>query len=251
MGALDLLKKIKGIRLLPPRDREFYRLFDETVDNLIDSSTMLVNLFDAPISERQVIGIKIETCLTRCNRINESLEDLLNRSQQPPFDRSEISQFNDDAFRIMKHINHAANRYVIYDFPTSDKEMRELAPIILQACEEIAKAVKLLQHDRKIEPYFRAVDHLEAQADEIYHEGLRRRFQEIRTDRISLENQINEVTDADCVATLLPIIRANVEYTRHAAVFFILRQVYEELERSIDACTELTGTLRRLVAENV
>ncbi len=69
------------------------------------------------MSDRQVIGKKIETCLTTCNRINESIEDLLNRSQQPPFDRSEISQFNDDAFRIMKHVNHAANRYVIYDFP--------------------------------------------------------------------------------------------------------------------------------------
>ena len=80
---------------------------------------------------------------------------------------------------------------------------------------------------------------------------MRRRFQEIRHDRISLEKRINEVTDSNCVAALLPIITANVEYTRHAAVFFILRQVYEELERSIDACTELTGTLRRLVAENV
>jgi len=251
MGVLDFLKKIKNIRLLPPRDKEFYRLFDETVDNLIDASSMLIELFDAPVGERPIIGIRIETGLTRCNRINESIEDLLNRSQQPPFDRSEISQFNDDAFRIMKHINHAANRYVIYDFPTSDKEMRELAPIIHQACEEIAKAVKALPHDRRIEPYFRAVDRLETQADEIYHEGLRRRFQEIRTDRISLEKRINEVTDSNCVAALLPIITANVEYTRHAAVFFILRQVYEELERSIDACTELTGTLRRLVAENV
>jgi uncharacterized protein len=251
MGVLDLLKKIKNIRLLPPRDKEFYKLFDETVDNLIDASSMLVKLFHSPVAERPVISRKIETYLTHCNRINESIEDLLNRSQQPPFDRSEISQFNDDTFRIMKHINHAANRYVIYDFPTSDKEMRELAPIIHQACEEIAKAVKSLPHDRRIEPYFRAVDRLETQADEIYHEGLRRRFHEIRTDRINLENLIKSIEDAGHTGNLLPVIKANVEYTRHAAVFFILRQVYEELERSIDACTELTGTLRRLVAENV
>jgi uncharacterized protein Yka (UPF0111/DUF47 family) len=242
MGVLDFLKRVKNIRLLPPRDKEFYRLFDETVDNLIDASSMLIELFDAPVAERPIISRKIETCLTHCNRINESIEDLLNRSQQPPFDRSEISQFNDDTFRIMKHINHAANRYVIYDFPTSDKEMRELAPIIHQACEEITKAVKALPHDRRIEPYFRAVDRLETQADEIYHEGLR---------RINLENLIKSIEDAGHTGELLPVIKANVEYTRHAAVFFILRQVYEELERSIDACTELTGTLRRLVAENV
>jgi uncharacterized protein len=251
MDLLVSFKKIKNIRLLPPRDKEFYKLFDETVDNLIDASSMLVKLFHSPVAERPVISRKIETSLTHCNRINESIEDLLNRSQQPPFDRSEISQFNDDTFRIMKHINHAANRYVIYDFPTSDKEMRELAPIIHQACEEIAKAVKSLPHDRRIEPYFRAVDRLETQADEIYHEGLRRRFHEIRTDRINLENLIKSIEDAGHTGNLLPVIKANVEYTRHAAVFFILRQVYEELERSIDACTELTGTLRRLVAENV
>lgn len=251
MGTLDTLKKIKNIRLLPPRDKEFYRLFDETVDNLVDASSMLVELFDVEVGERPVIGRKIETCLTHCNRINESIEDLLNRSQQPPFDRLEITQFNDDAYRIMKHINHAANRYVIYDFPTSDKEMRELAPLIKQACEEIAKAVKSLQHDRRMEPYFRAVDRLEGQADEIYHEGLRRRFHEIRTDRISLQKRLQDANESSSAAELLPIIKANVEYTRHVAVFFILRQVYEELERSIDACTELTGTLRRLVAENV
>jgi uncharacterized protein len=251
MGALDFLKKIKNIRFLPPRDKEFYRLFDETMANLIEASRMLVQLFDAELSEREVISNKIETCITTCNRINESIEDLLNRSQQPPFDRSEISQFNDDAFRIMKHVNHAANRYVIYDFPTSDKEMRELAPLILMACEEIDKAVKALPHDRRIEPYFRAVDHLETQADEIYHQGLRRRFQEIRADRINLQNRIKQAETPGGQPELLPIIKANVEYTRHAAVFFILRQVYEELERSMDACTELTGTLRRLVAENV
>ncbi len=251
MSVLDHLKKVKNIRLLPPRDKEFYKLFDETVENLVEASSMLVELFGVPVSERPVISRKIESCLTRSSRINESIEELLNRSQQPPFDRAEISQFNDDAFRIMKHVNHAANRYVIYDFPTSDKEMRELAPIILKACEEIAKAVKSLPRDRRIEPYFRAVDRLEAQADEIYHEGLRRRFKEIRHDRISLEERFAGVNGSSSVAELLPIIRANVEYTRHAAVFFILRQVYEELERSIDACTELTGTLRRLVAENV
>ncbi len=108
-----------------------------------------------------------------------------------------------------------------------------------------------MPHDRKIEPYFRAVDHLETQADEIYHEGLRRRFQEIRADRQNLENRIKQFESSESAGEMLPIIKANVEYTRHTAVFFILRQVYEELERSIDACTELTGTLRRLVAENV
>jgi hypothetical protein len=50
---------------------------------------------------------------------------------------------------------------------------------------------------------------------------------------------------------LVPIIRNNLQYTRHVAVFFILRQVYEELERSIDSCGEVAADLKRMVAENV
>ena len=107
-------------------------------------------------------------------------------AQQPPFERSELSQFRDDMIRAMKYINHASNRYVVYEFPSSDKEMRELAPLIYEACVEISKAIKSLSRDRNIEPYRLAVNQLEAKADDIYHEGLRRRFREIREDRAEL-----------------------------------------------------------------
>lgn len=251
MGIISIFKGIKNWRLLPPKDKEFYALFDEMTTTLVEASQKLIDLFDSPLPQRHVIGVTIETCFTRCSRVSELIEQLLKKSQQPPFDRSDISQFADQSAKIMKYINHAANRYVIYDFPSSDKEMRELAPILRQACEEIAKAVKSLQKDRNIEPYARAVDDLENKADVVYHEGLRRRFQEIRADRVNLDASIQAVRDKNSVAELLPIIQANVEYTRHAAVFFILRQVYEELERAIDTCTLVAANLQRMVAENV
>jgi uncharacterized protein Yka (UPF0111/DUF47 family) len=251
MGLSDLFKKIKGVRLLPPRDKEFYILFNELTSTITESSELLIRLFESSLGERAEIEVKIATALTRCGRIEESIDALLQRAQQPPFDRAEINQVAEDLFRVIKYIGHAANRYVVYDFPSSDKEMRELAPIIDEACREIAKAVESLAHNRNLEPFFRAVDILETRADTIYHEGLRRRFQEIRQDRANLEEMVAALPKSPSAEQLLPIMVGNTEYTRHTAVFFILRQVYAELERAIDSCSDVTATLKRMVAKNV
>lgn len=255
MGIGGLFKGIKNIRLLPPADKEFYEIFNELAATLIEASGKLIELFGARSGQREEIEIKISTCALRCDQIAASIEALLRVAQQPPFERSEISQFRDEMLRAMKYISHAANRYIVYDFPSSDKEMRELAPLIYEACVEISKAIKSLARDRDIEPFRLAVNQLEAKADDIYHEGLRRRFREIREDRAELESQIKkmtgetrtEITNRD----LINLVADNVEYTRHVAVFFILRQVYAELERAIDACTDIAATLKRMVTSNV
>lgn len=251
MAMSGILSRIKRMRLLPPRDQEFFSLLEKLADCAAEASHWLTELFTGDSRHGQEVATRIETCLTRCMQIESSIGDLLLRAQQPPFARNEIGQFANDTLRIVKFINHAANRYVIYDIPSSDKEMRELGIIIKEACEQVVDAVRSLRRDRNIEPYSRAVDQLETKADDIYHGGLRRRFQEIRSDRSILEERINETpktADAEAVITL---IAANVEYTRHVAVFFILRQVYAELERAIDACTEATDTLKRMVSDNV
>jgi uncharacterized protein Yka (UPF0111/DUF47 family) len=251
MTLADNLRKIKGWRLLPPRDKEFYDLFNELSSTIVESSELLILLFESFQADRGEIEVRISTALTRCDRIAESIEALLQKAQQPPFDRAEISQLIEDMVRIIKYIGHAANRYVVYDFPSSDKEMRELAPIINEACREIAKAVNSLERNRNLDPFFKAVDLLETKADHIYHEGLRRRFQEIRRDRQELEERVKALPPSPSPELLLPIIIGNTEYTRHTAIFFILRQVYAELERSIDACSDATATLKRMVAKNV
>jgi uncharacterized protein Yka (UPF0111/DUF47 family) len=251
MTLLDILKKIKGVRLLPPRDKEFYALFNEMTSTICNASELLMQLFESDEDGRSEIEVRISNALIRCNQIAESTEILLRSAQQPPFDRAEISQFVEELMRIIKYIGHAANRYVVYEFPSSDKEMRELSPIINAACQEIARAVESLARNRNLDPFFHAVNELETRADIIYHEGLRRRFQEIRQDRIDLEEKARALPPGPTTDQLVPIIIGNTEYTRHTAIFFILRQVYAELERAIDACSDVTATLKRMVAKNV
>lgn len=251
MSPNGLLERLKRVRILPPRETEFYNLMERISDSATDASFWLTELFGAEHKRGEEIATTIENVMTRCLSQEKELSDLLGRAQQPPFARSEIAQYGADMVKIVKFINHAANRYVIYDIPSSDKEMRELAGIIREGCEQLVEATKGLRKDRHLGPFVRAIDELETRADQIYHGGLRRRFQEIRADRSSLETRINETPrTADC-ETVLSLISANVEYTRHVAVFFILRQVYAELERAIDSCSEAVDTLQRMVAENV
>lgn len=251
MSWTDHFKRIKNFRILPPKDKEFYNLFNEMTSTAVESSELLVKLFNATRNERTLSETQIATRLTRSSQIADTLEELVRNAQQPPFERSEISEFSDNMVRIMKYINHAANRYVVYDFPSSDKEMREMAPIVKEACLEICKAVKSLNKNRNLDPFYKAVDRLETQADDIYHNGLGRRFQEIRRDRNDLDEMIQGLSKNPTGEDLIPIISTNVEYTRHVAVFFALRQVYAELERAIDACTDLSATIKRMVARNV
>jgi uncharacterized protein Yka (UPF0111/DUF47 family) len=257
MALTDVFKRVRSWRLLPPADKEFYALFKEATDTLVEASKLLISLFETSSQDSRETEVKISTCALRLDQVGDSIEKLLDVAQQPPFDRGDISGFKDDAIKIIKFISHAANRYVIYDFPSSDKEMRELAPLINEACEEIAKAVRSLSRDRNVDPYYKAVGRLEEKADEIYHEGLRRRVSEIRQDRAGLMERIREFSEGGDGSGIIPrkellsIIASNVEYTRHTAIFFVLRQVYAELERAIDACKEATATLKRMVTKNV
>ncbi len=248
---MSIWKKIGSWRLLPPRDQEFYKLFDEMAHSIVEASGYLIELFDAELADRPQIVAKITACVTRCNQVSESLANLLQVSQQPPFDRNDISLMSDHILQVMKYIKHAANRYTIYDFPSSDKEMRELAPIFHEACQQIERAVHTLPKGRDIAPFCNAINKLESKADNIYHEGLHRRFKEIRRDRTGLEEKIAAAEKNESAGSLLPIIKHNVEYTRHVAIFFILRQVYAELERGIDCCTDVAAALSRMVSENV
>ena len=104
---------MRGWRLLPPRDDEFYSLFNEMSETLVEASGKLVELFNTGLQERNEIEVRIATCATICTRIGESIEDMLKVAQQPPFDRAEISLFSDQCQRVMKYINHSANRYMI------------------------------------------------------------------------------------------------------------------------------------------
>lgn len=251
MGNGNLLTRLKNWRLLPPRDREFYALFEETTKTVVEGSVVLSELFTSEGSLRAERATRIETLLSRCGQITEQISQLVQHSQQPPFDRGEITEFAVKATRILRFINHAANRFVIYDMPSSDSEMRELSVLIREACDQLNRAVLTLAHDRKLDAYCRAIELLEGKADEVYHGGLRRRFQEIRGDSRDLMTRIDELNEPATADMLLPLIAANVQYTRHVAVFFILRQVYAELERAIDACTDLGATVKRMVSSNV
>lgn len=246
-----LFGRLRRMRILPPRDEEVYSHFERLSDTVAEAAFLLTELFGAESRNGQELAYQIENCLTKCLQLGESVADTLARAQQPPFARSDVAQFANNCVSIVKYINHAANRYVIYDIPSSDKEMRELGAIIREAGDHIVEAVKSLRKDRKIEPFSRAVDQLETRADEIYHGGLRRRFQEIRGDRSDLETRLLSAPKTADTQAIVELISANVEYTRHVAVFFILRQVYAELERAIDSCTDATDTLKRMVAENV
>jgi uncharacterized protein Yka (UPF0111/DUF47 family) len=254
-GFRRFIRRARNISLLPPKDARFYNLFNEIADALVEGSNELIELFDAPIERRPEIEVRIRTCFIKCNRISESIEDLLKIAQQPPFDRPDISLLTSRTMKIIKYIKHAANRYVIYNFPSSDKEMREMAPILKSACVEIRDAFNSLGHGRKVDPFCDAIDRMETHADTIYHQGLNRRFAEIRQNRIDSEKQIGnliETKDAPVShVELLDVDMANVQYIRHVAVFFILREVYVELERAIDACTEVTDGLKRMVNRNV
>jgi uncharacterized protein Yka (UPF0111/DUF47 family) len=251
MPLADYIKRLRNVRLLPPRDKEFYDLFNNMAGEVLEASGILIRLFEARLQDRAELEVTIDTRVTRCDQMANSLADLLRSAQQPPFERTDISEFSDGASRIIKYISHAANRFVIYDFPTSDKEMREMASIVKEACSEVVNAVKSLQKNRNLEPFSRAIDILEGKADEIYHGGLRRRFQEIREDRLRVDEKIKKAPADVSSRDILPIIAANVEYTRHVAVFFALRQVYAELERAIDGCNDLSAILKRMVTTNV
>ena len=163
------------VRLIP-RDTSFFELFAAMSNNLIDAARALVDLF----ADYHNVEAKIEEIRRiehRGDEMTHSIMRKLNQTFITPFDREDIHTLASSLDDVVDFINAACARIVMYRITDPPAEAGQLARLILAQCEELEKAVSLLQ--KKSDDVLRhcvEINRLENEADQVSRVAIARLF---------------------------------------------------------------------------
>lgn len=184
------IKTMKSLfNLLIPKERKFFAMFNDSADNLVKSSEVLLELMRENDATKRTA---IREHLNELEHIGDNYTHLilneLSKSFITPFDREDIHGLAVVIDDIIDYIHGAASRTVIYKVDEITPEMIDLSNLIHQSCVAIHRALYHLNkinegttvHDAYIE-----VNRIENEADEVFDSALGRLF-EFEKDPIRL-----------------------------------------------------------------
>ena len=200
---------------LIPKDTSFFRMFSAMSDNLIVGARALVDLF----ADYQDVDKKIDT-IHRIEREGDELTHAilrkLNQTFITPFDREDIHQLASKLDDVLDFINAACARIVMYRITTPPSAAAELAGIILMQCQELQKAVSLMQKNGNILVHCVEINRLENEADQVAQQA---------------------------IATLF-------EHEKDPITLIKIKELLEFLERATDKAEDVANVLETVVLKN-
>jgi uncharacterized protein len=163
------------VRLIP-KDDSFFAMFSAMSDNLIGGARTLVDLF----ANYQDVEKKIEQ-IHRIEREGDELTHAiltkLNQTFITPFDREDIHELASKLDDVLDFVNAAGARIVMYRITTPPPAAGELAAIILKQCQELQKAVSLMQKNGDILSHCVEINRLENEADLVAQQAIANLFE--------------------------------------------------------------------------
>jgi uncharacterized protein Yka (UPF0111/DUF47 family) len=206
-------------RLLPQQS-DFFGMFEAHAATLVGASEALQQLVDDRASTAQVLG----TIRDREHEADEVIRQVLiavRKTFLTPFDRGAITSLiaaMDDAIDEMLASARAID---LYELSELRPEMKQIVNLIAEAAKVIAEAVPLLRNltanGNQLHQLTGKVVALEGEADEIHAAGLKRAFQNARSDPLQ---------------------------------FAVAREVFKNLERVMDEFEDIANEIDGIVIDH-
>ena len=201
-----------------PREEKFFDLFIDSARNMVKAARGLKDMLD----NWENIGFKaaeITELEHEGDSITHQIVALLHRTFVTPFDREDIALLSHTMDDITDFIHAAADAIYIYKIKKPTERAKELAETIVQAAEEVEKAVVLLRHRsdlKKIMEHCVELNRLENRADKIHRSAL------------------GELFDDD----------------EDTAYIIKWREVYEHMETATDRCEDVANVLEGIALKH-
>jgi predicted phosphate transport protein (TIGR00153 family) len=161
---------------LIPKDNSFFTMFSAMSDNLIAGARALVELFanyhDVDKQIEQIYRIEREG-----DELTHAILTKLNQTFITPFDREDIHQLASKLDDVLDFINAAGARIVMYRITTPPAAAAEMSAIILKQCQELQKAVSLMQKNGNILAHCVEINRLENEADLVSQQAIAQLFE--------------------------------------------------------------------------
>ena len=167
-------------KLLAPKNRIFYELFEKSADNVKQMGFLLTQVISEPdFDKRQSIISQMEDVEHANDELTHLLFTELGRNFITPFDREDIHYLASALDDVADYIYSTAKKINFYRVNPNDIGIHKLAEIILQSCNEVRKAVgelRNMKNMRLITESLVKINSLENEADDIFDMSIERLF---------------------------------------------------------------------------
>jgi predicted phosphate transport protein (TIGR00153 family) len=201
---------------LTPRTSEFFTLFRRAGDNALEAARLVDRRFrehpSSGVTQEQVKAIE-----TAGDEITRDLIVLLNTQYVTPFDREDIFLLATEIDDVVDYLEEASDLLGLYGVEMPTRHAVEQSAVIVKACEQLAIACDNLKGMRGVQDALVELKELEDEGDRILRDALASLFRDERIDP-------------------LIVIR--------------WKDIYEGLERALDACETAANVIANIVVKN-
>jgi uncharacterized protein Yka (UPF0111/DUF47 family) len=201
------------VRLLP-RDERFFDLFIAVSERSVEAAGLLEELLKAPEERRSYLVEAIKRLEHECDELTHEVITRLDRTFITPLDREDIHELASGLDDVIDLMDGLARRSQIFHVGQSPQGAILLANVIQRACEQLLVAVRGLGKNvpGTVLKACIAVKRLEEEGDTLYHEWLGKMF----------------------------------EGSPDPVVLIKWKEVYDNLERTLDYCEDAANVLESI-----
>ena len=201
---------------LVPRPTEFYDLFARAGENALECARQAEIRFreypNSSVSQADVKAIEHAG-----DQLTHDLIQLLNTQYVTPFDREDIYELATKLDDVVDYIDEVTDLLGLYGIESSTKHAVDQSRILVQAAEQLALMLSRLKGLRGIQEPLLELKRLEDEADRVVHDAIAALFRDDRIDP-------------------LIVIR--------------WKDIYDGLERAIDACETAANVVANIAVKN-
>ncbi len=201
---------------LTPRTSEFYDLFARAGEHAL----VVARLVERRFHEHPNSGVtqeQVKAAETAGDQITHDLIQLLNTQYLTPFDREDIYQLATEIDDVVDYLEEASDLLGLYGVEMPTRHAVEQCTIIVSACERLAFACTNLKGMRGVQQALVELKAFEDEGDRLIRDALASLFRDERIDP-------------------LVVIR--------------WKDIYEALERALDACETTANVIANIVVKN-
>ncbi len=198
-----------------PREEKFFELFVADAENMLTGARMLEQLF-RNYGERERLASQLRDVEHRGDQLSHEIGQKLNSTFVTPIDREDIHDLISRLDDVIDFIEEVADTCLLYGIEAPTPEAIELAEIIVLQCEQLQRALTKLSKFSGVQEHWIEVHRLENEGD--------------RIGRNVVAQLFNNGHDA------LEVLK--------------WKEVYDLLERTIDACEDAANVIEGIVVKH-
>ena len=209
----------KIFSFLVPKDKNFFKLFSQASENLVEISKVFSEMAIAPIEKRHELLKKISDLEHVGDEITHQIFTELSTNFITPFDREDISYLASSLDDIVDYIDGSAKRIDTYRIEDITPAMKKLCEIIEHSAKEIHIAVSNMRD---------------------MNNAVRIREAIVRIN--SLENHADDVFDT-AIADLF-------DNEKDAIKIMKMKEILSNMETATDKCEDVANVIETIMVKN-